>query len=73
MPRSYTAYLVRHWVFGDGRERVEVQLLPSGEARRFGSLAGAHAGLHRGHNQQEANDPPDVPASEVGMSRPDTQ
>lgn len=49
MARRYTAYLLRHWVFGDGRERVEVQRLPSGEAHRCGSLADAYAWLHRQH------------------------
>jgi hypothetical protein len=73
MPRSYTAYLVRHWVLGDGRERVEVQALPSGEARRYGSLAEAYVGLQQGHNQQEAHDPPDLPPGEVGANLSGTQ
>lgn len=42
MTRRYSAYLLRRWTLADGRERVEVQALPSGETRRYDTLADAY-------------------------------
>lgn len=65
MPRRYAAYLVRHWVLGDGRERVEVQELPSGEASRYSSLAEAYSSLQqRRPPPDRPNSPDDLPESE---------
>ncbi len=61
MPRRYTAYLLRHWDLGDGRERVEVQLLPSGEAHRCASLPDAYAWL----TQQRARPQPHLPPGDA--------
>ena len=69
MPRRYSAYLLRRWQLADGRERVEVQTLPSGELRRCRSLAEAYAWLQR--RGSEAN-PPDRPhAAEAPTVAPD--
>lgn len=48
MPRQYTAYLLRRWILADGRERVELRLLPSGAVRAYDSLDEACAGIRGG-------------------------
>jgi hypothetical protein len=62
MSRRYAAYLVRHWTLGDGRERVEVQELPSGQSHRYGSLAEAYSALQHRRAPPETPDPSDDPA-----------
>jgi hypothetical protein len=68
MQRRYAAYLLRHWVLGDGRERVEVQQLPSGEARRYGSLAEAWSAFQAspGRTPGDTDSEPDPPAAAAG-------
>lgn len=65
MPARYAAYLLRHWVLADGRERVEVRIVATGESHRCRSLAEAHAWLsHRGSAapHDDAQDAADAPA-----------
>jgi hypothetical protein len=45
MSQRYRAYLLRHWILADGRERVEVQQIQTGDRTRHPSLADACAWL----------------------------
>jgi hypothetical protein len=45
MPQRYSAYLLRHWQLANGRERVEVQHIQTGDRTRHPTLADACAWL----------------------------
>lgn len=62
MPKRYAAYLVRHWVLADGRERVEVRIVATGESHRCRSLAEAHDWLRRQGSADQHADAPETTA-----------
>jgi hypothetical protein len=41
MPQRYRAYLLRHWHLANGRERVEVQHIQTGDRTRHPTLSDA--------------------------------
>ncbi|MFN8512364.1 MAG: hypothetical protein U0841_07185 [Chloroflexia bacterium] len=72
MPRRYAAYLVRHWVLGDGRERVEVQEL-SRRSLRYSSLPARPAPSSGRAPPERPDSPDDSPEGEAHDARPAEQ
>lgn len=59
MPRTYSSFLIRTWGFEDGRQRVEIAHIQSGDCVRTASMDEAIAWLEA---HREGLRDPDLPA-----------